>query len=393
MRLLWLVPYCPWPADHGGKIRVWEILTRLAERGVRIDAWYPDSADADVPPTVPNLKWHPYPSRLGVGRLRKALSLVTPWPVSVRAVFDRRTRAHLLAVASQYDAVVIEQPYQAPMLSTLSSSVPLVAVAQNVEHRLMAQMASAAPRLETRLVYQLDARKLRRVEMALLSRADLVLTVSQDDLELLAEKIPRDRIRVSPNGVDLEVYSFQAPRQETGTRMLMTGMLGYPPNHEAALRIHREILPMVRSQIPDAQIELVGSRCPPELLALHDPASGFNVVGYVDDVLPYLRSADLFLMPLTMGGGTRLKALQAMACGIPIVSTSQGVEGIPLQPGRDVRIGETAEDLAHHCIELLGDEEARLAQARAARSLVEAEFGWDAIVARTLGDLQALTGS
>ena len=390
MRLLWLVPYCPWPADHGGKIRVWEILTRLAERGMRIDAWYPESADAGVPPKVPNLEWHPYPSRLGVGRLRKAASLVTPWPVSVRAVFDRRTRAHLLAIADQYDAVVIDQTYQAPMLSTLSPNVPLVAVAHNVEHRLMAQMAKAAPRLETRLVYQLDAKKLRRVEMALLSRADLVLTVSQDDLELLAETIPRDRLRVSPNGVDLDTYSFQAPQRGTGTRMLMTGMLGYPPNHEAALRIHREILPMVRSQIPDAQIELVGSRCPPELLALHDPASGFNVVGYVDDVMPYLRSADLFLMPLTMGGGTRLKALQAMACGIPIVSTSQGVEGVGLTPGVDVALAETGQGLAEECIQLLANSEARRGQALSARLVAEGHYGWESIVDAVQSHLNTL---
>jgi glycosyltransferase involved in cell wall biosynthesis len=137
----------------------------------------------------------------------------------------------------------------------------------------------------------------------------------------------------------------------------------------------------------------VGARCPSALRDLHDPGRGFHVVGYVDDVLPSIREADVFLMPLQMGGGTRLKALQAMASGLPVVSTAQGVEGLGVTPGREVSLGESGDALAAQCVRLLGDEAARRAQASLARKLVEASYGWEAIVDGIHADLVDLVSA
>lgn len=388
MRLLWLIPYSPWPADHGGKIRVWEEITGLAARGATIDVIYPQRQDEPTIPQVENVHWRGYPSGLDAHRIRKIVALPTPLPVAARAVYDRTTHRHVRAVAHEYDALVLEQPYQERFTRGLPGEVPLVFIAQNVEHALMAQMARSAPKRETRFVYHLDSRKFRRIERRVFKRADLIVAVSQEDrrcIELLSDA----PLTTRPNGVDLAAYPYRQSRPGPATQLLMTGTLGYPPNHEAALAIHREILPRIRESEPDAEIKLVGSLCPPDLKRLHDPSNGFHVVGYVDDVLPYLADADVFLMPLRMGGGTRLKALQAMSCGVPIVSTAQGVEGIPLVAGREVRISDTSIGLAAACIELLRDAEMRRNQAAAARLVAEREFDWNVIIDGLYGDLES----
>jgi len=169
----------------------------------------------------------------------------------------------------------------------------------------------------------------------------------------------------------------------------MTGTMGYAPNLDAAMWIYHEILPGVRHRIPDARVSLVGS-CPGELSRLHNPALGFDVVGYVDDVRPHMQAADVFLMPLRMGGGTRLKALEAMAAGVPIVSTSLGVEGLELGNPSTVSIGETTDELVELCVRLLNDSAIRQQQAARARAVVEEKYSWKQIVGAFHRDLVRL---
>lgn len=394
LRLLWLVPYRPWPADHGGKIRAWEVLSRLASRGVEIDVWYPASNDQAPPPReIPGLRWNSYPSRLQSGRARKLVHLAGGLPLSVRAVFDRRSSRAVASAAHEYDAVVLEQAYQGPWVGALPEDVAVAVMAHNIEHHLLAQVAKREHSRLLRLVYRLDARKFRRVERRLFNRANLICVVSEEDLRLLSELggDPGARVTVRPNGVDLDGFAFVPPRPGPGRRLVLTGSLGYTPNCDAAIWIRDEILPLIRQEVPDAEIAVVGSQCPRALMDLDDPGTGFNVIGYVDEVLPYLREADVFLMPLRIGGGTRLKALQAMAAGIPIVSTAQGVEGIPLTGGLDVSLGESAVDIAAACVRLLEDGESRLEQAVHARRLAASGYGWEAIVRDIHADLQGIS--
>jgi len=396
LRLLWLAPYGPWPAHGGGRIRLWEVVSGLASLGVELHVYYPANSHAEPedPPYVPNVEWRSYEGRLRQGTRRKLAALFSRFPDQVWEVLNRNLQRELRDRSRYFDAVVLEQAHMAPFAAYVPDDIPVILIAQNVEHALMAQIGHRSPRLKTRLRYRLGAVKFRRLERAAFRRAQLIVAMSQVDKSRILELVDEASVAVHPNGVDLEFHAYQ-PRREgrgnRGNRLVMTGTMGYPPNLEAAMWIYHEILPGIRQQIPDARISLVGS-CPSELRRLHDPTVGFDVVGFVDDVRPYLRAADVFLMPLQMGGGTRLKALEAMAAGIPVVSTSLGVEGLDLGTPSAVSIGETTDELVELCVRLLGDSVIRQQQAARARAVVEENYSWSRIVRALHRDLVRLLG-
>jgi glycosyltransferase involved in cell wall biosynthesis len=170
----------------------------------------------------------------------------------------------------------------------------------------------------------------------------------------------------------------------------MTGYMSYAPNLDACRWISQEVMPAVRKRLPSAVIRLVGGFLTSELEAIDDPANGVEVIGPVPDTRPYYREADVFLMPMRAGGGTRIKALEAFATGVPIVSTTVGVEGLGAVPDSHVLIGETAEQLADAVVRALTDRELRGRLSREGRRLVESHFDWDQIAAayeRTIAEV------
>lgn len=392
MRLLWLVPYNPWPPNHGGKIRCWEVVSGLASLGVELEVFYRSNADtlSEEPPTVENVEWNSYegPVREGIGR--KLLALFSRFPSPVWESANRRLKHKLEGRWRNFDAIVLDQTHVASFITDIPADIPVILIAHNVEHELTAQIGRHSERLKTRLRYRLEAVKYRRLERAVFARSQLIVAMSREDKSRILEMVETSSVVVNPNGVNLAFHAYEQRREGRGNRLVMTGTLGYPPNLEAAYWIYREILPGIRRHIPDASISLVGGSCPPELQRLHDPGVGFEIVGYVDDVRPYMQSADVFLMPLMVGGGTRLKALEAMSAGIPIVSTPLGVEGLDLGHPSAVSIGETTDELVALCVQLLNDSAARQQQSARARGVVEDKYSWTQIVASLHGDLLRL---
>jgi len=156
-------------------------------------------------------------------------------------------------------------------------------------------------------------------------------------------------------------------------RLLLTGTFSYPPNIEAARELVGAILPLVRSEVPDATVELVGREPGRDVTALAGPAT--VVVGPVPDMAPHLAHASVLVVPLRSGGGTRLKILEAMAAGLPVVSTAKGVEGIAATPGEHLLIAETSEEIAAAVVRLCRQPALGLRLATAARSLVDDRYG------------------
>jgi glycosyltransferase involved in cell wall biosynthesis len=389
LRILWLVPYNPWPRHHGGKLRTWALITGVATEGSKITVLYANDDGSPPPPPVKHITWREYkprPRRTLSAKLRSAFSAYpeAAW-VGWNADADRWIREH----APEFDVAVLEQAHMSIYARSVTGIPRLVLDAQNIEHRLVRQLADHQARFRGRARLLLDAAKFARIERGLFSRADLITACSDDDAAQVASMAHTARVVVRPNGVDLEEYRYQDPTDDLPLNVVMTGTLGYLPNLDAAHWIHDDIWPRIRAKVPKANLNLVGANCPPSLAALDAPTDGFNVVGFVEDVRPWLHRSRVFLMPLRAGSGTRLKALQAMAAGCPIVSTAQGVEGLGAD-GASVRIEETAEDLAEEVVKLLLDEAQRLAQARSARAHVERGFAWDRITADLRDDFESL---
>ena len=212
-------------------------------------------------------------------------------------------------------------------------------------------------------------------------RFDRCTTVSEIDRQLLLKANPRLRVDVIPNGVDIQKYQ-PLPAENASPTLLFIGNMGYPPCVDAVLYFCREIFPLIRRKIGAAELWIVGRDPRPEVLQLN--GDGVHVTGRVDDVIPYYRQSAVCVVPLRAGGGTRLKILEAMALGRPVVSTTIGCEGLDVVDGEHLLIADTPEQFAEKTVRLLTDRQLYQHIAANGRQLVEDRYDWDKIAGRLM---------
>ncbi len=292
-----------------------------------------------------------------------------------------------------YDVVNVEFPflgsYRLHARAARGRAPLLVLDEHNVEYDIVRQTAAGGGGLIRRAYSALDWRKLRREELSTWRRFDGVTLTSELDERALQAAVPQARTAVVPNAVDVEHYR---PRlgdpAADGRTLLFFGALNYFPNSEAILYFIREIWPLVAGRFPDARLKLVGQRPPDELLAQRGPR--VEVTGYVDDLRPHIASAAVLIAPLRIGGGTRLKIVEAMAMAKPIVSTVRGAEGIDVTPERDILLADDPTAFATAIGRVLLDPGLGARLGASARALVEARYSWTAAGARLEGFLAEL---
>ncbi|HEU0026300.1 MAG TPA: glycosyltransferase [Ktedonobacterales bacterium] len=278
-----------------------------------------------------------------------------------------------LLAAERFDAVV----YQSVIVANhrLPPGVRMVIDEHNLEYELMERSAAKAPSTLRRLHYTLEAAALKRVELGLLARADLVSVTSERERELLAEILPGARVIVTPNGVDTEAFAPDLKRAETAGRVIFTGSMDYHPNEQAAHYFASSIWPQVRAEVPDATWYLVGAR-PPASFERLATLPGVTVTGPVAETQPYMAEAAVAIAPLLVGGGTRLKILEALAMGKAVVTTSLGCEGLDVTSGEHLLVADEPGAFAEAVVSLLHDEARRSRLGAAGRALVEREYSW-----------------
>jgi glycosyltransferase involved in cell wall biosynthesis len=213
--------------------------------------------------------------------------------------------------------------------------------------------------------------KLSSYERIMLNSADLVLSVSEADALKLRGR--RADPRVIPNGVDAAAIPFREPGEAPGRTLLFMGPLDYRPNADAVRFLVSRVFPAIRRRVPDARLRLIGRGTD------RIRGDGVDALGYVPDVGEELRRADALLVPMRMGSGTRLKVLEAMASGVPVVSTPLGTSGIDAEPGIHALVGQTAAQLADASTRALEDRTVARSIAHAARALVEQRYTWKRI--------------
>ena len=280
---------------------------------------------------------------------------------------------HVLSIAAtSFDAAFGGLP-SAPAVAG-SRAGTIILDEQNVESALYKQLARNEPPGLRKVARYHDALLVRRFEHRWLRRASVVTTCSSTDAGYLkAEIASTATIAVIPNGVDTSSVEFyDGPRDQH--RMIMVGGLSYAPNVDAAAYLVHEVMPRVWRARPDVVLELIGANPTREVRALQGPR--VSVIGTVPDTRPYLRRAALEIVPLRSGGGTRLKILEAMAAGTPIVSTTRGAEGLDVQDGVHLRLADTADALTTAILATLASPRDAAAKARAARQLVVSAYDW-----------------
>jgi glycosyltransferase involved in cell wall biosynthesis len=252
---------------------------------------------------------------------------------------------------------------------------PLVVDSHNIDYDLARQYARAGNGLTRRLYAEANWRKLRREELATYRDADGVYLCSAADERHLLDRLPGVRTAVIPNAADVEFYQ---PRPTDpppdGRTVVYFGLLSYVPNINAVIYFIKDIWPRIAEAHPEARCKIIGGRPPPSLTALAGPRVEFT--GFVPDLRPHLAAAAAVVVPLRLGGGTRLKIVEAMAMGRAIVSTTLGAEGIEAVPGRDLLVEDEPAAFADAVNRLLAEPGLAARIGQSARQLAVERYAW-----------------
>jgi glycosyltransferase involved in cell wall biosynthesis len=247
----------------------------------------------------------------------------------------------------------------------------------DLESAMMARRASTELNVLRRHYWQGEARKLRDAEQKWCPKFEANLVVSSEEEALLTTALPGLRTIVVPNGVDTTYFK---PRPDRGGRtLLFCGSLDWYPNSDAMKFFFDAIWPRLTSRLPHVRVYVVGRHPPHWLQHLSAIDPRIQVPGFVDDVRPYFNDASLYVCPITEGGGTRLKILDALAMGVPLVATSFACSGLGLQDRRHALLAETPDDFVNQIQVLLSDTALRVRLAAAGRELVERLYSWGVI--------------
>lgn len=314
-------------------------------------------------------------------RLDKVLAigagLALPEPFSViahrSADFARRVRE---VVSEQGIDVVHYDTIALARFIHSAAGIPSVLTHHNIESQLMARRA-AVERWPASTYLAMQTRKLVAYEKSMSPRFDVNVMMSELDAEGLRQLAPSVETAVVPNGVDVSYFSPGDEPEEAA--MIYTGGMNMFANRDAVMHFVDNIWPAVKAARPDARFDIVGQDPPAELLQRAQRDSGLRIHGYVDDVRPLVRKAAVYVVPIRVGGGTRLKVLDALAQGKAIVSTAVGCEGIQVTERKDILIEDEPAAFARQVVALLNDPAWRRELGVAARGLAESRYAWGPI--------------
>ena len=389
MNILWLNANLLLPLDKGGKLRTWHLMRHLARRHDITYLSYaePGQRDEDragmrevcrVLETVP--RSDPQKGTLAF-YADAAKHLVNPLPYAVGKYrhheYAARVRRHL--ESGRFDALVCD--FLVPAVN-LPASLPLPTVlfTHNVEAEIWRRHAENATNPLSRVLMKQQWDRMARFERDTLSRFDLVLAVSDVDRQTFNDLYPgaaRHPIHVVQTGVDT-AYFAPMPGHERRAHLVFTGSMDWLPNEDGMLYFVREILPLVRREEPNATLSIIGRAPTPAVKRLAEEA-GIEVTGRVDDVRPHVAAGDVYVVPLRIGGGTRLKIFEAMGLAKAVVSTTVGAEGLPVTPGEDIVIADDPTQFASAVVRLIRDTDDRRRIEHAARRLVVEHYDWAAV--------------
>jgi glycosyltransferase involved in cell wall biosynthesis len=388
MRILWVKVGGLWPVNTGGRRRSFQIISELSRRHRVIVLTTDGPGDdptqlaAQLPDCQRALSFpHAIPKH-GSPRFAAALarSWLTRYPVDLWRyrvpALSREVR--WLMAEGQVDLCVADFLFATPNVP-LDGPVPVVFFAHNVEHMIWRRLRQIEMRRWKRPLLELEWRKMRCYEAKSCARAALTITVSDVDRAVLAEQAPGGRICTIPTGVDT-AYFTPGESREAPSRLVFTGSMDWYPNEDAMLYFMGAILPLIRQDVPDVSLTVVG-RNPSERLAAAASTIGIQVTGTVDDIRSYIDEAAVYVVPLRVGGGTRLKIFEALAMGKVVVSTTVGAEGLPLIPGKHFLQADDPSDFAKAVVSLLRDPHRRRALGMAGRRLVEERYAWPRVAA------------
>ncbi len=380
MNILILSPFFPYPPNQGGKIRVFNLIKYLSRRNRVTLACLSSEKVEDFGPL------RDYCEK--IVRIEKpartawdlACFLLGMAPFNFLRYSSREFRSALsnLCRTDSFDVVQVEMPMLWQYADSFAG-LPIALDAHNVEYELVHDLRLGCSNKLKKALYGLEEKRLRQREEAAWNECRLCFTVSDKERAIVVSRV-RDSKKVVtvPNGVDLERFVFKS-KTSRGRRILFLGGMDWIPNLDAAQYFLEEILPLIREKIPDIEVDFVGK----DLWKINKVVRSQHIQWHenVPDVLPWFQRADILAVPLRQGAGTRIKILEAMAAGLPVVTTSKGCEGTDVVHGKHLLVADTAQDFAAGVARLIENDSLADLLTRYARDLVETKYSWETAVA------------
>lgn len=395
MRILFLTPALPYPLHQGGAIRNYGLLHGLHNAGhqVTLLSFAGENIDPSGTPLAQlctQITTVPVPNRTKPQRILD-LFLSTQPDLTRRLRSQRFVQALCLILEAQaFDLVQFEGLEMTRYIPIVRQYQPLARLcydAHNAEYTLQEVIARVDQQTPQRwpaaLYSHIQARRIKNFEQHICQQVDLVIAVSDEDALALKNFRPDEKVTVIPNGIFVAEYVHPVSAFDLGHQALVfTGKMDYRPNIDAMLWFTDEVLPGIRIQKPDATLYIVGQKPHPRITALS--AAHIMVTGQVEDVKPYLYAAAVYIAPLRMGSGTRLKILEAMAAGCAVVATDLAAAGLPPAIRQHLVIASTPTDIHKSIVTLLEKPEQGLTLGKHAQEAVQHDYDWSVLIPNLL---------
>ena len=394
MKILWVKPGKLLPLDTGGKLRTYNILRQLSAThqltylsyygGLR-DETYEREILTHLPGTIAVHTAAPDTTELE-RRLDYLYRLTWRAPYAVSKFTDKKVKRLLAEWIPQnkFDVAICDF-----LSSTLNFprdlATPTLLFQHNVECVLWERKAKFEVKLLDRLVSKIEYAKMLRCEPAQVRRFHHVIAVSEQDRQAMKWMVDPSRISVVPTGVDLKKFQYDPNSKPAGPRVVFTGSMDWEANIDGVEYFCKEIWPLVLAKAPEARFQVVGRDPHPRVKKL--ASDSVQVTGTVPSIVDYLRDAAVFVIPLRIGGGTRIKIYEGMAMGKATVSTTVGAEGLDVTHGKDIILADDPKAFADSIVKFLQDDNARRSFEAAAAATAR-QYDWSVITQRFVEVLQ-----
>lgn len=389
MRILWIARTCPYPANDGEKIRVFNLIKNLSHHDITLVFRAMHGGELDGMATLRKycreVKYAYIPSpNLNLRRAIWCLPFIfSRYPISLATVYFKEIADILYDLCSKntYDVVQIEHSSLTIYMDKLNfkNNPYTILSMHNVDCIRNDRVITNTQFGIYKLFLYYNQLRFRKWETESLSRYDQIVAVSPNDKESIEQMGISGDIGIVPNGVDTEALQMKAGKGDASSIIFVASM-DSESNHDGALFFLISIFPKIKLKVPSVSLYLVG-RNPKDSLKAFDNEEDIFVTGEVPAVTEFYEKAAVAVVPLRSGGGTRLKILEAMALGIPVVSTSIGCEGLNVEDGKHLLVADDPDLFADAVIELLHNKELSRTLTLASRKTVEEQYDWRSIAA------------
>lgn len=398
MKILYISGFVPYPPVSGNLQRNFNLIKYLSKNH-QIDlvtftqrGLHPDKASLDaavgelnkychsievfkIPVEYSKFKWY----------LHLSANLVSSTPFTVWKFHSKKTSEHIRSIIKkmEYDVAHFDSSDVAQYHFD-DFPIPSLLNHHNIESSLLMRRSANMTNPLKKLYLSLQGKKLREYERKIISRFALNIACSREDTEELQRISPNIRTGIVANGTDTEYFKPDPGHEQN--RLVFAGPLSWYPNADAMIFMCREIYPRIKEKIRDIQLDIIGHSAPRVLQELSKTDGSIHLHGFVDDIRPHLANSSVYVVPIRAGGGTRLKILDAMACGKAVVSTSIGCEGLEVGDGEDILIADSPEQFADAVCRLIENQQLRKKLETNGRHLVEERYSW-AMIGKQLENL------